>query len=185
MLAAMVGGAYWYFSGDSDNAVRAAVAADSLDLTLADYKAGTKEERAELIAAYVGERNLPESDLGNYITCMGWNAATKSETLEFASIFGWCEAEAQNNRAQFEHHFNQLEARDLSGEAGIICQDYVKDQLVAPGSANFPLGANVFDMKRQRYVVKSHVDAQNLYGAMLRSHFHCDVQFIGGKWRMG
>lgn len=163
------------------NPVRDAVKAGNFDLTLADYKAGTTEDRADLIAAYVDVQSLPAADTEHYVACMGWNAATKQETLEFTHVFGWCEAEAQNNRDRFEGHFNELDARDLSPAAVVICRGYVRDQLAAPDSAKIPRLPNVFDMKRQRYVVKSHFDAQNAYGAMMRAHYHCDVQFVGGE----
>jgi hypothetical protein len=62
-----------------------------------------------------------------------------------------------------------------------VCKDFVKERLKAPGSAKFP------DFYKSRdeilviedesiYTIKSTVDAENSFGAELRSRFRCQVR---------
>lgn len=64
--------------------------------------------------------------------------------------------------------------------AFIQCQDFVKERLRAPATADFPsLDRTSWDMSDNTWVVKSYVDSQNGFGAMLRSNWHCKVQYVG------
>jgi hypothetical protein len=74
--------------------------------------------------------------------------------------------------------------------AWIIAQDFVKEQLVSPGSADFggwldqTADQCVTDLGQGHYVVRGWVDSQNKFGAKLRSHFTCTVEYLGhDKWR--
>jgi len=69
---------------------------------------------------------------------------------------------------------------DLSG-AWYGCQGYVKNAVKSPSTASFPwfsekavryLGDNVFE-------VQSYLDAQNEYGATVRTDFMCKVKRSG------
>lgn len=82
---------------------------------------------------------------------------------------------------------------DKGGEtsAFIQCQNFVRDRLRAPVSAEFPfLERKSWDMGNNTWVVKSHVNSQNGFGAMIRSSWHCKVQYVGGNvsdqrsWRL-
>lgn len=54
----------------------------------------------------------------------------------------------------------------------INCQKGVKAILKAPSTAKFPsLSEWVFDVNAERITVKSYVDSQNSFGAMIRSEF--------------
>lgn len=67
-------------------------------------------------------------------------------------------------------------------------QAYVQQQLKTPASAKFPAQDTDWSLKKLidgRYQVSSFVDAQNLYGAMLRYQFACSMRKDAnnsGRW---
>lgn len=64
--------------------------------------------------------------------------------------------------------------------AYVQCQGLVKERLRAPATADFPFAEYTsWDMGNDTWVVKSYVDSQNGFGAMLRSNWHCKVQYVG------
>lgn len=67
-----------------------------------------------------------------------------------------------------------------------MSQQYVKDQLKAPSTAKFPWyeDAFVFDLGGGKFQVNAYVDAENSFGAKLRSHYTCKLQKIedGDYW---
>lgn len=66
--------------------------------------------------------------------------------------------------------------------AVVQCQNYVKMRLKAPGTADFPfLDHDVTPMGSDTYLVRSYVDAQNGFGAMLRSNYRCQIRYTGGE----
>jgi hypothetical protein len=72
------------------------------------------------------------------------------------------------------------EPSDESIPAHIQCNEFVLKQLKAPSTADFPM----MDYTAVRgagnlYIVKSYVDAQNSFGAKLRSNYLCTVKWIG------
>lgn len=72
--------------------------------------------------------------------------------------------------------------RDRSSEAFVYCRRYVERSLKAPSTADFPWSPDrTFILPDQTYVVKSYVDAQNGFGAMIRSQWHCKIKFMGGE----
>jgi hypothetical protein len=72
-----------------------------------------------------------------------------------------------------------------------VCQDFVEDRLKAPGTASYP---NFFEDDGEvvvtgsgdgPYTVRSHVDAENSFGAELRLPFTCEVRKgSGDNWRL-
>lgn len=73
---------------------------------------------------------------------------------------------------------------DLSSDAFVICQSFVRKQLKAPSTAKFPAAEST---KRDgaTYTVKGGVDAQNSYGAMIRTPYTCVVHADGAdKWSL-
>lgn len=77
---------------------------------------------------------------------------------------------------------------DASRAAALtMCRQYVRERLKAPSTATFAgIGeSTVNEYSGQEWGVRSHVDAQNGFGAMLRSTFDCTVKFEGdGQWRL-
>lgn len=74
--------------------------------------------------------------------------------------------------------------------AVLACEDFVTDRLVAPATAGFP---GTWDeehvqvhVQGRRYTVSSHVDAENGFGAQVRTPFICEVRLSqdGSTWRL-
>ena len=79
----------------------------------------------------------------------------------------------------------QFKIEDMKNEAYIISTRYIESYLKAPSTADFP---NFSGMDHTRYlgdsmfVVNSYVDAQNGFGAMIRTSFYCKLKYKGGDW---
>lgn len=72
-------------------------------------------------------------------------------------------------------------AKDMEVAAGIIAQNAVKVQLKSPASADFPLGASVvIKPGHNLYVVRSYVDSQNSFGAMIRTNYVVTLSYRSG-----
>ncbi|SNR98957.1 hypothetical protein SAMN06272737_1579 [Blastococcus mobilis] len=63
------------------------------------------------------------------------------------------------------------------------CEGFVEDRLKAPSSADF---SGYFDsyviQSGDEYTVSGYVDAENSFGAMLRSEWTCTVRDGGDTW---
>lgn len=77
--------------------------------------------------------------------------------------------------------------------AWVMAQEFVKDQLKSPGSADF--GSAFRDYQKpiehvqmlgdKKYLVTGWVDAQNAFGAKLRSDFSVTIQDVGNeRWKV-
>lgn len=71
--------------------------------------------------------------------------------------------------------------KDYSTMAFIQCRLYVEDRLVSPSTADFPsaLLADVRDVGNNVFEIRSHVDSQNSFGAMIRTNYFCKIQYVG------
>jgi hypothetical protein len=70
--------------------------------------------------------------------------------------------------------------------AFVMCQDFVKDQLRSPSTARFPTvrEATITSAGSDAYQVRSHVDAQNAFGAEIRTEWLCEIEYVGDdRWR--
>lgn len=67
-------------------------------------------------------------------------------------------------------------------DAKRVCQDFVKKRLKAPSTAEF-VDLEVSESAGD-YTVAGNVDAQNSFGAQLRSAFTCVVHDDGDEWRL-
>lgn len=79
--------------------------------------------------------------------------------------------------------------RDWALEAYFVAQDFVTTQLKAPGTAKFPLSTDpaVTITRRDNgaWLISGYVDAQNSFGALIRTRYICSVkEGSGGKWRL-
>jgi len=71
---------------------------------------------------------------------------------------------------------------DLSNEAFIQCKNFVSENLKSPSSADFPfMDFKAWRFDNSTYVIKSYVDAQNSFGAQIRSNWHCKIQYQDGE----
>ena len=77
-------------------------------------------------------------------------------------------------------------AHELTLGAWTACQQFVEARLKAPATAQFPTvdQAAVHSFGSGRYGVESYVDAQNSFGAMLRSRYACALKYDGTNWRL-
>lgn len=64
-------------------------------------------------------------------------------------------------------------------DAYVMSQLFVKDALKAPSTAKFPVYSEdmVVDGGDGSFIVSAYVDAQNSFGAMMRSNYVCIMQY--------
>ncbi len=84
---------------------------------------------------------------------------------------------------------NAWKTEDNSTMAYVMMQDFVKRGLKAPSTAKFPwMGDSqviVARSKDQTYTVYGYVDAQNSFGALLRSEYTGVVRQVGeDQWEL-
>lgn len=150
-------------------------------LDLAGYTDLSRESRRQIIHAMAERAGIPPEGRAGFVTCLGDHAPQKSPDLLVSDVFGWCQMEAQYNPDRFAERFNELTAPDLTAQATTQCRALVRNRLDSPGSADFPWVADgLREMPRQRYVINSHVDAENTFGAEVRLRYRCDIQHDGG-----
>lgn len=67
--------------------------------------------------------------------------------------------------------------------AFIVCEDFVRDRLVSPSTADFPKYTKeaVDTLGENRYLVTSYVDAQNAMGGTPRTAYVCSVRYEPGS----
>lgn len=64
-------------------------------------------------------------------------------------------------------------------EAFICAKNYIKKNLKAPSTAKFPFfPPGVEHLQNETYAVRIYVDAQNSFGAMIRTDFICEVNVL-------
>ena len=59
--------------------------------------------------------------------------------------------------------------------------DVVRGRLIAPATARFG-SSNATQIAPGRWSVSGHVDAQNVFGANIRTNFTVVVEHTGGGW---
>jgi hypothetical protein len=63
--------------------------------------------------------------------------------------------------------------------ASVCAKTYIEESLKAPSTAKFPWsGGNVVPLGKNKYTVQNYVDAQNSFGAMIRTNYACTVTVI-------
>jgi hypothetical protein len=73
--------------------------------------------------------------------------------------------------------------KKMLNKAYVISQDFVKNRLVNPKSADFPfLDFNVIYLGDDKYGVSSYVESENSLGATVRNHYLAIIKFKGGEW---
>lgn len=70
--------------------------------------------------------------------------------------------------------------------AWTACQGWVKNRLRSPSTADFPslYSDKVTALSDSVYVVRAYVDAQNGFGATVRTNFVCMTATDGDSWRL-
>jgi hypothetical protein len=80
----------------------------------------------------------------------------------------------------------ESKAKSVNFEAYFYCQEFVKRKLTAPATADFASfgESRVVPMGNSKFSVVTHVDAQNSFGAKVRSVCICDLLRLGeDSWR--
>lgn len=96
--------------------------------------------------------------------------------------------ESRTNRELEKMSVNQTEEREPTYEdsAWIYAQEFVKRALKSPRSAKFEFGAvakgSVKYLGNDTYSVDSYVDAENSFGASIRTYFSLKVQSREDGW---
>ncbi len=81
-------------------------------------------------------------------------------------------------------HQSGKECRDDAG-AFVASKYFVETKLKSPGSADFPfLDYQHAARKNCQILIRSYVDSQNGFGAMIRSHYDAVLQHRGGEWQL-
>lgn len=80
----------------------------------------------------------------------------------------------------------QADVGDAVG-AWVICQQFLEDRLTAPATADYPAGYSQYttSLGGSRFRVDAFVDAENGFGALVRTDFVCTVDYQGNdRWRL-
>jgi hypothetical protein len=86
-------------------------------------------------------------------------------------------------------HASKPQRHDGPFEAQVMAQQFVKDGLKSPSTAHFGYTGQLLDnIKRLddgTFVVKGWVDAQNSFGAIIRTHYVLKLKYVGSQnWRL-
>lgn len=66
-------------------------------------------------------------------------------------------------------------------EAKRVCQEWVREKLKAPSTAEF--SETVVTSASGQWSVRGIVDAENTFGAKIRTQWTCEVRLDGDTWR--
>jgi hypothetical protein len=73
-------------------------------------------------------------------------------------------------------------------EAYTMAEQFVQKRLKAPSTAKFPYSSEAtidYDSGTKEWTVNSYVDAQNSFGAMMRTNYTVKVKYLGDdKWSL-
>lgn len=81
----------------------------------------------------------------------------------------------------------KYESADIANYAKAYCEPAVEQLLNAPASAKFQGEKEVLLSSDSTAIVRGYVDAQNSFGALLRSHYEVKMKYLGdisdpGQW---
>jgi hypothetical protein len=84
---------------------------------------------------------------------------------------------------QSEERKQERALNDGQVNTTVLCEHAMTQRLRAPGSADYPFGhvSSVTRVGENRFQLTSYVDAQNAFGAKLRTRFRCLVEGNGDK----
>jgi hypothetical protein len=81
----------------------------------------------------------------------------------------------EGRSSESDREARQPSETEIRAQVTVLCERAVEAQLRSPASADFPWGhvANVQILGGDRYGLRSYVDAQNAFGALIRNNFTC------------
>lgn len=100
---------------------------------------------------------------------LGCGALAVGVVLLFAGCGALLASGGSNNRGPSE------------AEARFVCEEWVRDGLRAPATARF--SGVTTTASGGVYTIRGDVDAENGFGALLRSGWVCEVRLDGETWR--
>lgn len=114
--------------------------------------------------------------------CLGWII------IIFFVVMIWPESD-DSESTRSESPKVSLQEQDNKSMAYVMCENWVKDRLKSPSTAEFP---SVFSGKLDNvykdgttYSVTSYVDSENSFGATLRTGFTCETtQTSEDEWML-
>lgn len=92
--------------------------------------------------------------------------------------------ETPAERAAREQREAEVAAQTAAIEAYVMAEVFVRRQLLAPATARFApfREATVTNLGGGRWFIAAHVDAQNAFGAMIRTPFRATLRREGDRW---
>jgi hypothetical protein len=68
----------------------------------------------------------------------------------------------------------------------VICKQFLEKRLKAPSTADYPmLSETNRSLVGNIFTVTAFVDSQNSFGAMIRTNFYCQVEYVGNdNWKL-
>jgi hypothetical protein len=91
-------------------------------------------------------------------------------------LLGYCGYTCVGASKEMEEKYSAPTGEPIG--AGVACQEFVSRQLKSPGSAKYPAeetAEHAHNLGDGRFAVRSYVDSQNGFGALLRTQFACYV----------
>ena len=168
---------YFFFAGEPEPLT---FTQEDFEAPLSTYKAAEATTRDGLVTALALDRGGKPEDHQHFINCMGDFAENKLQSLAVSEVFDWCLIESENNRERFTSHYNEIDAMDEPRHAVTACESFIEADLIAPTTAEHPSGGQGYiDHGKGKYTITSYVDAQNTFGAMIRTNYHCVAQYTG------
>lgn len=113
----------------------------------------------------------PPSNRGNVSTLAKWAVAGIAVVI-VGGVFSAINPSSSNGPS------------DLSSSVKDVCHDRVKDNLKAPATASFG-GDDVYHVSGARWTATGYVDAENSFGANVRTYWNCIAIHTGGvNWNV-
>lgn len=102
--------------------------------------------------------------------------------LAILLLIGACDGCDDNQNAQAEKV--SPDSEEMRRYAHIISEDFVKQKLKSPSTADFPMFEYTSEYSQidGTYLVTSYVDAQNGFGSMVRQYYSIKLKFNGGDF---
>jgi len=71
--------------------------------------------------------------------------------------------------------------------AHVMCEDFAEKRLKSPVSAEWSsitTAKSTTKLAENRYRVRTYVDSQNAFGALIRTHVDCTLRVQGDEWML-
>lgn len=167
--------------------VQVATAAEEAPAAISDAK------KKELQAEFKANRKLIVGTMKkmmtkeDYLPARAWADTYKDADIqdtEFQTLYAAAKEGEVAKQAGINVRIQTLQSMNVDAEkinAGLFCKKLIKPSLKAPSTAKFPFFSDVTTNSGNLvFMVNSYVDAQNGFGAMIRTQYHCRLKYNGG-----